>query len=278
MMMKLSVTCLVLVASSIIRAVVGGAAGSGFHRHSSRSSRSKGVKSPKRSNIGPYPFFLSPFGKFRWQASLDSASGRASSQEVSQKEWHHHYETPKASQQSVFRVSDKLIGQYPQWLVRPKVTLGLLTCSRKDPETKETSIRPRFWNRVDLLTFGPIQVSKKSNMRCKWKLPITGGLLVDHSSSISSSSSSGSLGEKKRDMGCLVFETTTTSTTAATTPPSLTCRFESSIAGNYGPWIAGPAPIPSHRKWTYLCSQSIVHAYVMWRFHNAWNKRVTVVC
>jgi hypothetical protein len=270
---RLSVTCFVFLASSIIQ-VLGAA---GFHRH---SSRSKGVQSPKRSDIGPHPFFLSPFGKFRWQASLNSASGRASSQEVSQKEWNHHYETPKASQQSVFRVSDKFIGQYPQWLVRPKVTFGLLTCSGTNPETKETSIRPRFWNRVDLLTYGPIQVSKKSKRRCKWKLPITGGLLVAHSSS--SSTSSGSSGKKKRDMGCLVFETTTTTTptssSGSTTPHSLTCRFESSIAGNYCPSIAGPAPIPSRRKWAYLHSQSIVHAYVMWRFHNALNRRVIVVC
>lgn len=222
-------------------------------------------------DIGPFPFFLSPFGKFQWQASLDARIGRATSKETSTREWHRRYENPKESQQSIFRVSHKFIGQYPQWLVRPKVTFGLLKC-QKDGDTKECTLRPRFLKNVNLLTFGPIQVLRKSHTKCKWKLPITGGLL-----SLSTTTSATTSKQKKQDMGCLVFETSSTKHQNKTSP-FLTCNFESSIEGNYCPSIAGRAPISFPRKWTYLSSQSIVHAYVMWRFHNAWNNRVTTVC
>ena len=44
-------------------------------------------------------------------------------------------------------------------------------------------------------------------------------------------------------------------------------RIESSICGGYCPAISGGAPVNALRKVAYLSSQSLVHAYVMWRFH-----------
>jgi len=44
-------------------------------------------------------------------------------------------------------------------------------------------------------------------------------------------------------------------------------RIESCICNGYYPAIAGPAPVNPIRKAAYLSSQSLIHAYVMWRFH-----------
>eukprot|EP00980_Cylindrotheca_fusiformis_P005372 scaffold1143_cov96-Cylindrotheca_fusiformis.AAC.5 len=274
-------------------------------------------------DMGPFPFFLSPFGKFRWQASLNkntttttTTTGSwwkqqqqiATSKEVSRREWYGHYESPKECQRSIFRVSDKWIRQYPSWMVRSKVTLGLLKTATKTTtydsnqkdlkssttttSTKTTFVCPRFFsNRVQLLQFGPVQVIRRGRKQCQWKLPITGGLLAlapppptKEEEEDSSSNNNSRKNKKKKDdvdLGYLLFETTSNIVQHSNkTHPyyKMGCQFQSSIGGQYSPSIAGPTPISTPRKWMYLGTQSITHAYVMWRFHNAWNKRVTTVC
>lgn len=180
---------------------------------------------------------------------------------------------------SVIRVSRQFIAYYPQWLAKPNVSFGFLT-TKTDPKSHETMIRPRFFPNLALLTFGPLKViGSPRKPSCQYKLPITGGLLA--------------LGNAKspKDMGCLLFETKAREVTKADKDawPELACSCTSQIQGAYRPWIAGgPASSSSSssngksssisiRPWAYLSSQSMVHAYVMWRFHNTWRRRLTVV-
>lgn len=236
-----------------------------------------------KPDIGPSSMILLPGKKFGyfWQASLDSTLGQARSKETSSSTWKHHRENKYKSKRSVQRVTHKLVSVYPTWLVNPKTTLGFLNC-KHNPDTKETTIHPRFFSKVVLLTFGPVQEVSKNTNKYKVKLPITGGLLA-----MQEETNSKILGNRK-DYGCLLFQTHCCDSVRLmnddgtnkkqTNTNSLTCNLQTDIAGNYCPRIAGPAPVSSLRKWMYLSSQSIVHAYVMFRFHNTWNKRINTVC
>jgi hypothetical protein len=42
----------------------------------------------------------------------------------------------------------------------------------------------------------------------------------------------------------------------------------------YRPWLAGPAPVSPVRRWMYLSTQSVFHAYITWRFHNEWEASI----
>jgi hypothetical protein len=46
-----------------------------------------------------------------------------------------------------------------------------------------------------------------------------------------------------------------------------TYRIETGITNDYRPSLAGPPPVSSVRGWFYQSTQSLLHAYVMWRFH-----------
>jgi hypothetical protein len=203
---------------------------------------------------------------------LNTNNGQASSTETSTSKWFHNYPTKIESKRSVQRVTHKLVSQYPKWLVRPKVTFGLLRATAN--ETGDAiAIQPIIFD-IDLLIFGTVQTLCKKKNKYKLKLPIKGGILA--LTSVSEQKG------KQKDYGCLTFQTTLAEDILDTkkkprSRQKFICQFESEISGNYCPWVAGPAPVPTHRKWTYLSSQSIVHAYVMWRFHQAWSKRIITV-
>ena len=57
----------------------------------------------------------------------------------------------------------------------------------------------------------------------------------------------------------------TPNTTTPNTPHDI--RMVTSITNGYHPSISGPAPVGFVRYCTYKSTQSLVHAYVMWRFH-----------
>lgn len=232
------------------------------HSTSAKNSSKETINIP---SVGPLPFLLSPTSNFRWKASVDPETGIASSEETSKCQWKPNYETPPESMRSVSRVSRQFIAYYPQWLARPKVSFGLLT-TKTDPESQETMIRPRFFPNLSLLTFGPLQVVRSpAKAVFQYKLPITGGLLALKNA------------KSPKDMGCLSFETKTTKVKQAD-KSELECSCISEIAGAYRPWIAGGPNTNFIRPWAYLSSQSTVHAYVMWRFHKAWTRRLKVIC
>ena len=217
------------------------------------------------SNVGPISLFPSKGLQFKWRASVENTFGKATSKETSVLTWKRNYSTSKESIQSLKRVSKKWVEGYPQWL--PKVAWGLLrattttTTRSKQSTTTTTTIQPRFWD-CNLLSFGNLQVRKMNRRGCELELPIVSGLLA--------------LGNKNQ--GCLKFYAVVEPNNKGSDNDRITCRFQSKIGGNYCPWIAGGEGSPMAQKWMYLSTQSIVHAYIMWRFHKRWADRVRKIC
>jgi hypothetical protein len=189
---------------------------------------------------------------FSWQASLDAATGRARAKETSKSAFK-TTGSPREATRKLQHFSRNLAASYPNWLVSGSVTFGILRAV-SNPNDLSTVLKPRLVD-LNLLSFGDLRIKRATATGCEFELPITGGLL--------------SLPPKgKRDRGCLDFEVITDSMTDGTV---ISCHLRTTIAGNYCPWVAGDPPVPFVRKWTYLSSQSLVHAYVMWRYHKAWN-------
>lgn len=124
--------------------------------------------------------------------------------------------------------------RYPQWLATPNVSFGMLKAvNRKDGST---ILQDRFLQ-LQLLVFGKPQVKGKTTTI----LPIIGGLLA--------------LPDKRNRYGSLVFSLENNS------------RMATSIGHGYRPALAGSPPVNMLRAWMYRSTQTVVHAYVMWRFH-----------
>ena len=146
---------------------------------------------------------------------------------------------------------------------------------------------------------------KQQKHQCTFELPIDGGLL-------SLSSNHDDDDEDDDDRGCLMFQAIMEKESKSAAPlsikrrrkkknrmvdeeqeqeqeeqliirqpenPRAICKLRSELQ-NYSPWIAGTksSPIPKFQKWMYLYSQSLVHGYVMWRFHQTWQDRIQKVC
>jgi hypothetical protein len=192
---------------------------------------------------------------FSWQASLDDATGRARAKETSKVV----VKTTRSSSREAIRklkhFSRDLAASYPNWLVSGSVTFGILRAV-SNPNNLSTVLKPRLID-LCLLSFGDLRIKRATATGCEFELPITGGLL-----------SLPVPPEGEQDRGCLNFEVITDSMTDGTVR---SCHLRTTITGNYCPWVAGNPPVPFVRKWTYLSSQSLVHAYVMWRYHKAWN-------
>jgi hypothetical protein len=208
------------------------------------------------ADIGPICLFngrktdKSP--RFSWQASLDAPTGLARAKETSKAA----FTTTGSSRQATRKLqhfSRNLAASYPNWLVSGSVTLGILRAV-SNPNDLSTTLKPRLID-LRLLSFGDLRIKRATATGCEFELPITGGLL--------------SLPPKgKHNRGCLNFEVITDKMTDGSV---ISCHLRTTIVGNYRPWVAGDPPVPFLRKWTYLSSQSLVHAYVMWRYHKAWN-------
>jgi hypothetical protein len=205
------------------------------------------------ADIGPFCLF--PRG-FSWQASLDKVTGRGSSREVSYAILNAKDSTREARSRLRSFVSE-LVADYPNWLAQGGVTLGLLRAVNH-PKEQCTSLEPRLIN-FNILSFGTVQIKNITPTRCVLELPIVGGLLALPAAS------------GTNDRGCLKFVIETGPRINGDIIP---CELRTEIAGNYCPWIAGYPPVPLFRKWTYLSTQSPVHAYCMWRFHRTWKTGV----
>mmetsp|Transcript_14348 Transcript_14348/g.19982 ORF Transcript_14348/g.19982 Transcript_14348/m.19982 type:complete len:236 (-) Transcript_14348:75-782(-) len=196
--------------------------------------------------------FSEPKG-FHWSASLDRPTGIATSIETScvlkGNPLHRTLSQVKPKQQ--LNSVRKYFEAYPFWVGRPAVTFGLLrTVQEKGNEV--TSIQDVLFG-INLLSFGRPQsrVQKDPGTHSKRltvTLPIAGGLLAWKNNN-----------RHDIDLGCLLF--------SLVLKPDRNFFIETEISG-YHPAIAGGPPVSKIRKWTYRSTQSYVHAYVMWRFHN----------
>ncbi len=145
--------------------------------------------------------------------------------------------------------------RYPSWLAGWRVTFGCLRADlvrNKSREEQEIAIKDALFG-VTLLSFGQGKPSKRHQRRhCQieynYMLPIVGGFMT--------------MTSPEDSCGALSFSLIST------------CRddnesfvLETSVSG-YRPKFAGPAPVSRLRAGIYRSTQSMVHAYVMWRFHH----------
>ncbi|CAB9510159.1 expressed unknown protein [Seminavis robusta] len=152
----------------------------------------------------------------------------------------------------------KRLEEYPQWLVRGAVTWGLFHAV--PIPGGGFSLQDRFLG-INFLIFGRPHASRfsflktvtsKHNARLQTRegdatvtLPIIGGVLA--------------LKNGYGDRGCLWFRLQHNEALQET-------KMITEIRG-YHPFLIGDKlPIPFFRKMIYLSTQSVIHAYVMWRF------------
>lgn len=187
---------------------------------------------------------------FSWEASVDRATGIASSKETSSR---------RLREEEKEFPAKKIFHSYPKWLCRFPVSFGMLRSVRTS--RGDCRIQDRIFGR-DLLIFGPAKSRLLSiefhegvvHNTYAIELPITGGLL-----------------SIPAPRAALIFTLFTTHGQEGSRTSSIVTR----ISG-YRPLLIGkPTPtVSSIRSVFYLSTQSLIHAGVMWRFHRyCWSNR-----
>ena len=199
--------------------------------------------------------------EFRWNADLNSATGLANSYESSS--------LPRTNfNHDILSTLEEQFVAYPQFLGRRKVLLGLLVAK---PGVQDAGNKPPTTQicdalfGVNLLTFGEPKTSTFhekivddsgnyiANKGVLSSIPVLGGLLACCVGDEASATSS------KERLGELRFQLTQNAKHGL--------RIETRMV-DYRPSIAGMPPVDCLRKSLYSSSQRLMHAYVMWRFHN----------
>lgn len=235
--------------------------------------------------------------RFRWRASLDRNTGEASATEISTCTPRRRSKRAGAQDAPITSCDEKslidLLKSYPVWLSRPSVSFGVLRISglskpRDVTRTRTNGIEAQQGSAIgmsindslfglNLLCFGNPQstvTAMKANggnrrRSIQVDFPVIGGLL-DGKRQTQGVTSTNDINEH----GCIRFiveqeEVKMRDEEKAQRSQAFwsNVRIESSICDGYCPAISGSAPVNPIRKVAYLSSQSLVHAYVMWRFH-----------
>ena len=239
---------------------------------------------------------------FCWRAALDQKTGEATATEISTP----RRRSNRAGAQHVPRTSCDhkslidLLKSYPVWLSRPSVSFGILrTCELSKPRdvTRTRIDQTRSLNGIEhqgsvsgisisdsllglnLLCFGRARsivttCTAKTNggnrrRSIQVEFPVIGGLL-DGKRQTQAATSTNDISEH----GCIRFVVEQEEVIMRDKRKMQqgrkrwsNVRIESSTCDGYCPAISGDAPVNPIRKVAYLSSQSLVHAYVMWRFH-----------
>lgn len=202
---------------------------------------------------------------FRWNASVNKRTGLAQSIETS-------YSIPVASRNISFYISSlkNVFENYPNFLglnhIIPGVRVMHSNCDEKGSMFTTTYVRDVVFG-VKLLEFGTPKSSLQRSKTLKTCLPILGGFLVQKP--FENREAIYEKPKKLKNFGYLEF--TATCENYKNDPSSHTLMITTKII-DYPPRVAGPAPVCSIRKELYLKSQSILHAYVMRRFHSYCHK------
>lgn len=203
---------------------------------------------------------------FRWDASVNKRTGLAQSIETS-------YSTPFASRNISFHITSlkNAFENYPNFLglnnIVPGVRVMYSNCDEKGSMLTRSYVRDVVFG-VKLLEFGTPKSTLQKSKGLQTYLPIMGGFLVQKPFE----KREGIQKKKKKkikNFGYLEF--TATCENDKNDPSNHTWMITTQII-DYPPRIAGPAPVCSIRKELYLKSQSILHAYVMRRFHSYCHK------
>ena len=243
--------------------------------------------------------------KFCWSAALDRKTGEATATEISTCTPRRRSNRASDQYAPITSCDDKflidLIKSYPVWLSRPSVSFGVLRTSvlSKQRDVTCTRIdRTRAPNRIDaqqgsaigisindslfglnLLCFG-IPRSSVTTIRANGgnrrrsiqvDFPVIGGLL-DGKRQAQAATSTNDISEHGRirfviEQEEVKMQDTCKEKSRRSQTLWSNVRIESSICDGYCPAISGGAPVNALRKAAYLSLQSLVHAYVMWRFH-----------
>ena len=186
---------------------------------------------------------------FSWQASVERSTGKAFAQELSRIP----VQLPTKHQQNNGDPFLKdLLGNYPGWLSRGSVTLGLLQAVPQSGGG--TRLQTRLFG-INILTFGKpaaqklaLQASSAVRQQAiQWKYPIRDGLFVAPTKQSAAGDLVLTLRGASDDNNIVVLDTQLVA---------------------YRPRVVGAhAPANPMRIALYLGSQSVVHGYAMWRFH-----------
>ena len=190
---------------------------------------------------------------FKWSAAIERSTGIATSRESSRAPSSCSLYRAVDTCRMPARLMENVFGRYPTWLASWRVTFW---CLRAVPVTNGiknkqlTEIRDALFG-VTLLSFAPghVHVRKSRHTEYTMVMPIAGGLFALPSPE----GAYGSLSFSLRREGGGSDDSLTLHTT---------------ISDGYRPTIAGSAPVSFLRAGLYRSTQSLIHAYVMWRFHH----------
>jgi hypothetical protein len=207
---------------------------------------------------------------FQWSASVDRASGLAYSNEVSvyskqQQQQQQQQHSDDNDDDAATRMVHCFL-EYPKWLCQGSVTLGLLNNAVPRAFSAATSsccsqVRLFGRNGPVLLEFGPpVMVVKQQQQGTSVvvvQFPMMGGWMVAQPPHHNNNNN---------NSGCLQFAVTTTNSNQT----SHSRVIETNLI-DYRPRLllsgGGCSGVTGFRSALYLKTQSLVHAYVMWRFH-----------
>ena len=198
--------------------------------------------------------------RFKWTASIDLATGIATSREVSRVPSSCSLHRTIASGGEATKFIRDLFCGYPSWLATWPVSLGCLRAiplaEAMNMKQTVTALRDPVFG-ITFLLFGPGRFSVRGRRRDGLRateytvtLPMAGGLLAKPSSPGTFGSLFFTLISNKGANGESFFV------------------IDTGIADGFFPALAGSTPISRTRAVIYRSSQSLLHAYIMWRFHH----------
>lgn len=215
-------------------------------------------------NLGPVRLF--PRG-FSWRASVDRRSGICNSRETSlvSSTCSLGESLGPLNQKQKLKKLASLWSLYPTWLAKGSVTLGLLQAV----SGSDGSVGVYFLGK-NVITFGRCQAFIVNDELIA-SLPIEGGFMTtQHSRMFRNPSKRGHPPRPARShYGALSIR-------LKKNDEEFKNYYQvSTTIDGYRACLVGEGSPSSFRKWFYLSSQSMLHAYVMWRFHHFAQKQVT---
>jgi hypothetical protein len=246
--------------------------------------KSTTVSTDNVMQLGPVHIFssLQNRASYSWSSAVNLSLGMADSREltviapsvVRQKNQDAAIVDPQDRDCDWDKMVLQLFETYPIWLCRGMTSFGLLKAVPSEDQPKCFDIRTRWWG-VNLLSFDRPKRNRREQFIRSYIIPTAfsnlGREKVCTVSTVTIPISGGFFGAGKdtKVKGVLVFKLQTT---------KVAQNGDRFVAGgkrtliteihNYRPMLCGTTiPFKTHRVRLYLGTQSLAHAFVMWRFH-----------
>jgi hypothetical protein len=220
---------------------------------------------------------------YQWSAAIEPSTGIATSRERSHPPACHSRMTTRAQRHAFLQA---FLG-YPQWLARPRVTFGMIQAQQNHTDGSTTIyLRSAIWNstilrrnRLALLSFGQPQRHVRHRGDRKQNtpeitsilLPITGGILAQPTTKTTMTTKVGRRSRSTPGTAIRSHEVVSYGSLLFSLHQAhnqTIVAVETNIQDGYRPTLAGRRlPLSILQARMYQSTQSLVHAYVMWRFH-----------